>query len=366
MWRWWTAIVPPPTRRPPSARGASSSAVGPEAIVTRGLTKRYGDRCVVDHLDFTVPTGVVCGFVGPNGSGKTTTIRMLLGLVAPTEGDAVVLGHRLHDPHAFLPRVGAMIEGPAFYPSLSGRRNLEVLARLGRVDRGRIDEVLRSVGLAHRAHDRYRSYSLGMKQRLGIAAALLGDPDLLILDEPTNGLDPPGIRELRALLCALAERGTTVFVSSHLLDELQHVCDHLVVIDQGSLVFNGAVDELLGGALPQLTAVPEDPAMLAELVRLCDQEGRPARVVDGRAVIDAPLSWAGELNRMSMRNGITLCTLGVVPTRLEDAFFHLTDSTLGSLGSMALHGLATELDPVGAVDPIDPVDPLGLVGTGQP
>ena len=133
-----------------------------------------------------------------------------------------------------------------------------------------------------------------------------------------------------------------MFVSSHLLDELQHVCDHLVVIDQGRLVFNGDVAELLGGTVPQLSAVPEDPAMLAELVRLCEQEGRPATAVDGRVIVDAPLSWAAELNRMSMRNGITLCTLAVVPARLEDAFFHLTDSNLGSLGAMALYGLAVE------------------------
>jgi ABC-2 type transport system ATP-binding protein len=323
---WWSGIVPHSPRLP-------------VAIATRGLTKRYGERCVVDHLDFTVPTGVVCGFVGPNGAGKTTTIRMLLGLVAPSEGTATLLGHPLSEPAAYLPRVGALIEGPAFYPSLSGRRNLEVLARLGRIDRARIDEVLGSVGLAHRAHDRYRSYSMGMKQRLGIAAALLGDPDLLVLDEPTNGLDPPGIRELRALLCALAAGGTTVFVSSHLLDELQHVCDHLVVIDQGRLVFNGAVDDLLGGSVPQLGAVPEDLAMLPELVRLCEQEGRAATAIDGRVLVEAPLSWAGELNRMAMRNGITLCTLAVVPTRLEDAFFHLTDSTLGSVGAMALPGV---------------------------
>ncbi len=300
------------------------------AIATRGLTKRYRDRTVVDHVDFCVPQGVVCGFVGPNGAGKTTTIRMLLGLVAPSEGTATVLGHPLTEPAAFLPRVGAMIEGPAFYPSLSGRRNLEVLAQLGRIDRRRIDQVLDQVGLAQRAHDRYRSYSLGMKQRLGIGAALLGDPDLLVLDEPTNGLDPPGIRELRALLSGLADQGVTVFVSSHLLDELQHVCDHLVVIERGQLVFDGAVDELLGVTVPQLSAAPEDPAMLAELVRLCEQEGRAATAIDGRLLVEAPLSWAGELNRMAMRNGITLCALGVVPTRLEDAFFHLTGTTTSS------------------------------------
>ncbi|MGZ4730413.1 MAG: ATP-binding cassette domain-containing protein, partial [Acidimicrobiales bacterium] len=256
----------------------------------QGLTKRYGDRCAVDHLDFSVPPGVVCGFVGPNGAGKTTTIRMLLGLISPTEGTGEILGHPLSHPSAYLRRVGAMIEGPAFYPSLSGRRNLEVLARLGGIHRHRVDEVLEVVQLADRAGDHYGKYSLGMKQRLGIAAALLPDPDLLVLDEPTNGLDPPGIRDLRGLLRDLADAGMTVFVSSHLLDELQQICDHLVVIDQGRLLFSGGVDDFLGVREPQLTVTPEDPARLDELVRLCEREGRPASALDGRVVVTAPLS----------------------------------------------------------------------------
>ncbi len=298
------------------------------ALDIAGLTKRYGDRCVVDHLSFSVPRGVVCGFVGPNGAGKTTTIRMLLGLIKPTEGAGQVLGHPLAHPAAYLRHVGAMIEGPAFYPSLSGRRNLDVLARMGGIDRRAVTDVLRAVHLEDRAGDRYSSYSLGMKQRLGIAAALLPSPDLLVLDEPTNGLDPPGIRDLRAQLRALADGGMTVFVSSHLLDELQQVCDHLVVIDQGHLVFAGDVTELLGSHEPKLCAVPEDPAMVAGLVALCEQHGHPALALDDRVVVSAPPTWAGELNRLTMRNGITLCELGVVPIRLEDAFFHLTNTPL--------------------------------------
>jgi ABC-2 type transport system ATP-binding protein len=314
---------------------------GRPVLQVDGLTKRYGERCVVDHLDFSVPAGVVCGFVGPNGAGKTTTIRMLLGLISPTEGTGAVLGHPMSRPSAYLERVGAMIEGPAFYPSLSGRRNLDVLARLGGIDRRRVDEVLRTVELTDRAKDHYGSYSLGMKQRLGIAAALLPDPDLLVLDEPTNGLDPPGIRDLRALLRSLADSGMTVFVSSHLLDELQQICDQLVVIDQGRLVFSGPVDELLGGREPQLTLTPEDSSRLGDLVRLCEQEGRPAAVVDGQVIVSAPLSWAGELNRTAMGNGITLCELGVVPMRLEDAFFHLTGGGSASTSeSLAASGLA--------------------------
>jgi ABC-2 type transport system ATP-binding protein len=294
------------------------------ALQIEGLTKRYGDRCAVDHLDFAVPPGVVCGFVGPNGAGKTTTIRMLLGLIAPTEGSGEILGHPLSNPSAYLRRVGAMIEGPAFYASLSGRRNLEVLARLGGIDRHRVDRALEVVQLTDRGGDRYGTYSLGMKQRLGIAAALLPDPDLLILDEPTNGLDPPGIRDLRARLRSLADGGMTVFVSSHLLDELQQVCDHLVVIDHGRLLFSGGVDDFLGGREPQLTVTPEDPDRLDELAELCEAAGHPASVLDGRILVTAPLSWAGELNRMAMCSGITVCALGEVPLRLEDVFFHMT------------------------------------------
>jgi ABC-2 type transport system ATP-binding protein len=299
-----------------------------EAIHVEGLTKRYHERLAVDHLDFSVPPGVVCGFVGPNGAGKTTTIRMLLGLISPTEGSGEILGCPLSRPQDYLGRVGAMIEGPAFYPSLSGRRNLEVLAKLGGIDHGRIESVLRIVELDDRADQRYGSYSLGMKQRLGIAAALLPDPELLVLDEPTNGLDPPGIRDLRSLLRALADSGMTVFVSSHLLDELQQICDQLVVIDHGRLVFSGDVETLLGVREPQLTVTPEDPAMLSELLRICEREGRTAHAVGACVTVSAPASWAAELNRIAMRNGITLCALGAVPTRLEDAFFHLTSSEL--------------------------------------
>ena len=300
------------------------------ALAITGLTKRYGERCAVDHLTFSVPSGVVCGFVGPNGAGKTTTIRMLLGLISPSDGTGEVLGHDLRQPSAYLRQVGAMIEGPAFYPSLSGRRNLDVLARMGGIDRRSVSAVLDVVELADRADERYGSYSLGMKQRLGIAAALLPEPDLLVLDEPTNGLDPPGIRDLRATLRSLADAGMTVFVSSHLLDELQQVCDHLVVIDQGRLVFSGDVSELLASRQPQLSVVPEDRAQASELVRLCEEEGRAAVAVDGRVLVSSPASWAGELNRLTMRNGITLCELHVVPMRLEDAFFHLTDAPVTS------------------------------------
>ena len=225
-------------------------AVGTEAddahaVVTRGLTKRFGKRLAVDGLDLLIPAGSITGFVGQNGAGKTTTIRMLLGLIRPSAGTGTVLGHPLGHAREY-PRVGrALIEGPTFYPTLSGRENLLVLARLGGIVNRRVDEVLERVGLGPRALDPFRTYSLGMRQRLGIGAVLLPKPELLVLDEPTNGLDPHGIAEIRAMLRSFADEGMTVFVSSHLLAEIQQICEHLVVIDAGRLLFQGGVAELL-------------------------------------------------------------------------------------------------------------------------
>src|ERR1700716_3191209 len=208
---------------------------GTQAVLTTGLTKRFGDRVVVDDVALAIPEGSVCGFVGPNGAGKTTTIRMLLGLIRPTEGTGMVLGEPLTNPAGYLPRVGALVEAPAFYPTLSGRANLLVLARLGGIDAGQVDPALERVGLAERSGDAFKRYSLGMKQRLGIAAALLGTPSLLVLDEPANGRDPAGIVEVRRLMRSFADEGITVFVSSHLLGEIEHICDHLLMIQQGKL-----------------------------------------------------------------------------------------------------------------------------------
>ncbi len=180
--------------------------------------------------------GSVCGFVGPNGAGKTTTIRMLLGLVRPTAGNGTILGGSLTEPATYLHKVGALIESPAFYPQLSGRENLKVLARLGRLPLGAVEPVLERSGLLARAGDRYRSYSLGMKQRLGIAAAMLAGPELLILDEPTNGLDPAGIVEMRSLIRSFAEDGITVLVSSHLISEIEQICDYVIMIRAGRFI----------------------------------------------------------------------------------------------------------------------------------
>ena len=216
-----------------------------EAIRCQGLTKRYGSTVAVEGLDLAVETGQVFGFLGPNGSGKTTTMRMLLGLVRPTSGRAWLNGAPLPDPDGLF-RVGAMIEEPAFYPWLSGRANLEVLALCGpplpRPDA--LDRALDRVALAPVAGRKLKAYSQGMRQRLGLAVALLRDPTLLLLDEPTNGMDPAGIREFRSLLRSLADDGTTVFLSSHLLGEVEQVCDRVAVLHAGRLAKQGPVAEL--------------------------------------------------------------------------------------------------------------------------
>jgi len=296
------------------------------AVRTSGLTKRYGARAVVDAIDMQLPRGVVSGFVGPNGAGKTTTLRMLLGLIRPSAGTGEVLGHPITDPASYLANVGALIEAPAFYPTISGRRNLEILAALGRHGRDKVDTLLEQVGLGDRGGDTFKSYSLGMKQRLGIAAALLPDPELLVLDEPTNGLDPAGIREVRALLRGLADEGLTVVVSSHLLAEIETICDHLVVIDAGKLRYQGAIDGLISSQTAEVIAVPEHAADLARLAAICSDAGHDGRVVDGEVHAAAPADWAPELNRLAMRHDITLAGLSVSRGTLEDAFFAITDT----------------------------------------
>src|SRR5207237_3356157 len=218
---------------------ANDAQDGTPAIATQGLSKHFGQRKAVDGLTITIPAGTIAGFIGPNGAGKTTTIRLLLGLVRPSAGGATILGQPLANPCSYLPRVGALIEAPAFYPSLSGRTNLEVLAHLAGSPHARVDRVLELVELSDRARDRAGSYSLGMKQRLGVAMALLPDPDLLILDEPANGLDPLGIIGTRDLLRRLREQGKTIFLSSHLLGELEQVADWLVMLHQGKALYNG-------------------------------------------------------------------------------------------------------------------------------
>jgi ABC-2 type transport system ATP-binding protein len=296
------------------------------AVSTARLTKSFGNRTVVDGVDLAIPRGSVCGFVGPNGAGKTTTIRMLLGLIRPTSGGGSILGGSLKDPASYLHKVGALIESPAFYPQLSGRDNLKALTRLGQIPASTIAPALERTGMTARAGDKYRSYSLGMKQRLGIAAALLPNPELLILDEPTNGLDPGGIVEMRGLIRSFADDGITVLVSSHLISEIEQVCDHVVMIRGGRLVHQGPVAELAAGQLPDIVIAPEHAADLENLARIF--EGYSLSVTadsaDGTAVVSASGASAADLNRLAARGGITLRQISERTHSLEDVFFQLT------------------------------------------
>jgi len=294
------------------------------SIRTAGLTKDFGDLRAVNEIDLDLPEGGVAGFVGPNGAGKSTTIRMLLGLITPTTGDGEVLGHPIDRPDAYLHRIGALIEAPAFYPTLTGAANLQVFARLGGHDRSRIPGLLDVVGLSDRGDDRYKNYSLGMKQRLGIALALLPDPDLLILDEPTNGLDPQGIVEIRSLLMQLGARGKTVFVSSHLLAEIQAACDSIVMIDHGGVVFSGTMADLLARNSPTIRAAAENLSDTARLSELVAAAGYASTRVNGAIEIVAPAHWTADLNRLAWHAGITLGELQATSADLEQAFFAMT------------------------------------------
>jgi lantibiotic transport system ATP-binding protein len=244
------------------------------AVRTEGLTKRFrSGQVAVNSIDLAVPVGSVFGFLGPNGSGKTTSIRMLLGLISPTSGYGELLGHRMPDAavHA-LPQVGALVEGPAFHPYLSGRANLVRLDAGDRTvdprtSRRRIDEAFDRVGLLPAAGKRYRHYSLGMRQRLALAAALLRPRALLILDEPTNGLDPQGTREVRSLITDLAATGVTVLLSTHLLSEVEQICSHVGVMQAGNLVAQGTLHELRAGAAPRVCVTSAEPAQSAKVLR---------------------------------------------------------------------------------------------------
>ncbi len=294
------------------------------AISVSDLSKKYDDRLAVSHINFEVPLGTVCGFVGPNGSGKTTTMRMLLGLITPTTGQGHILGEPIEHPEKYLSRVGAMIEGPAFYPALSGHENLMVLARLGGFPIERVQTLLEKVGLGDRGKSKYKTYSLGMKQRLGIAAALLPDPKLLMLDEPTNGLDPEGIQEVRALLRELANDGTTVFVSSHLLSELEIISDHIVMLRKGEIVFAGPIGDLMTKQQPTIIAKSLQHADLAKIVAIAEKSGHQAVIRNDSVHVLAPMEWAPVLNKAAFDAGITLAQLAPQLPNLEETFFEMT------------------------------------------
>jgi ABC-2 type transport system ATP-binding protein len=309
-------------------RGADPTA-SVAAVAVDALTKRYGARAAVDQLSFHVPVGAVAGFIGPNGSGKTTTMAILTGLVSPTSGEAAVFGVPVTDRAAALARVGALIEGPAFYPGLTGAENLRVLSAVGGHDAGEIPALLDRVGLAHRGDSRFREYSHGMKQRLGVAGALIGDPELLILDEPTNGLDPAGIAEMRELVADLARDGRTVLVSSHLLAELEQVCDWLVMIADGRLLSAGPASEFTGLRAATIAVETDRPGELARLSAALDAQGLVSEREGDRLLVAVgdgePRAISAIVNRTAARQEIVLVELHVRRASLEDRYLSMVN-----------------------------------------
>ena len=288
------------------------------------LSKYYGKRLAVDKLDLEVDQAELFGFLGPNGAGKTTTIRMALGLIAPTGGSVEILGREVRSHRStVLPRVGALVEAPALYGYLSGLDNLRVVGNvLGGVSRKRIDEVLEIVSLKGRERDRVRTYSMGMKQRLGLGIALLNDPELLILDEPANGLDPAGIVEMRDLLRNLAASGKTVFISSHVLSEVQQICTRVAIINHGRLVRVAPVAELIAGP-GEFEVKVDSPVALATALRL-QPWGADARAEDGLVITAAPGGRGRELIRVLVQNGFEADAVSPRHRDLEDIFLSLT------------------------------------------
>jgi len=307
---------------------------GTPAIDSEQLTKRFGTHTVVDGVSLAVPAGSVFGFLGPNGAGKTTTIGMLLGLVRPDAGRARLLGVDVAtEPVAALRRVGAMVE-PAFWSYLSGRDNLRVLARAGGLPESRVDGALERVGLGERGSDRFSAYSRGMRQRLGLAAALLGDPELLIVDEPTDGLDPAGQREVHELIRSFAGAGRTVFFSSHVLSEVAQVCDRVGILHEGRLVVQGRVADLLHGGTGVTVRVAGEAGRAAALLRATigvagvEQDGELLRV-------DAPAERAAELNALLVARGVAVTDIHANTRHLEDVFLELTRGIARRRGASA-------------------------------
>jgi len=292
-----------------------------DAIRIHGLTKRFGGRAAVDDLSLSIGEGEVFGFLGPNGAGKTTTIRLLLGLLRPDRGESFVFGDRVPCPDR-LHEIGAMVEEPAFYPWLSGRRNLDVLARTGApTPTGAVDGALYTVGLSEAAGRKVKTYSQGMRQRLGLAVALLRKPRLLVLDEPANGLDPAGIREFRDRFRALGDAGVTVFLSSHLLGEVERICDRVAIVDKGRLVAVGHVDELgrTASARVRVTLRPQD---LDEAVRLL---GAYPVGLESPNVILVTAPSGREVNEALGRGGVFAESIAPERSGLEERFLALTE-----------------------------------------
>jgi ABC-2 type transport system ATP-binding protein len=296
-------------------------------VETHGLTKRFGPRAAIDQVDLRIPPGVAFGLLGPNGAGKTTLIRCLLGLTRPSSGTVELMGHTMPREHAqALARVGAVVEEPRFHDHLTGRENLRVVsALLTDAATERIPEVLARVGLAERADERVATYSLGMRQRLGIARCLLSDPLLLILDEPMNGLDPAGIQEFRALIRSFVAEGRAVLISSHLLDEIERTCDMVAIIDRGHLVRQGHLADLRQGATNQVTVECDDPGSARRVLERIAWI-RALAVDDSGALVCtlAADARAAELNRVLVTAGIGVSRLEPARVSLEERFLDLT------------------------------------------
>ncbi len=310
-------------------------------IQTQGLTKAYGQHMAVDDLNLEVRPGDVFGFLGPNGAGKTTTIRMLLGLIRPTAGRALLFDEDIDtNLRSILQRLGAIIETPVFYPYLSGRDNLRVLAaasgmEAGRSSQDRIDTVLELVDMRKQAHDPYHAYSLGMKERLGIGAALLTDPELLLLDEPTNGLDPAGVREIRTLIPALASQGKTIFLTSHLLYEIQQVCNRVAVLYQGKLLQQGNVSDLLRDG-EQLLVRLDTPGQTQQAIEILESARSAGSTWIGKMDLEekepgnlsirvkAPTNRSAEISALLARHNLYVSELVAHRANLEDFYLELT------------------------------------------
>jgi ABC-2 type transport system ATP-binding protein len=295
-------------------------------VESEALTKRFGDRTVVDRVDLRVPRGVAFGYLGPNGAGKTTLIRVLLGLTPSTTGSMRLLGHPVPDERATaLARVGAIVEEPRFHGHLSGRENLEIVAAARGADAfARIDPSLEQMGLSARARDRVKTYSLGMKQRLGIARCLLADPELLILDEPMNGLDPAGIQEFRGFVREFVAEGRTIVLSSHLLDEVEKTCDHVAIVDRGRILVQGSIADLRDGGGHTLVVEVDDPARARGV--LAGQRD-VKRVIDDGTELTVSLSDPAavpELNRLLVAAGLGVRRLDPARTSLEQRFLEVT------------------------------------------
>jgi ABC-2 type transport system ATP-binding protein len=319
--------APPTATRGDRARRAPSAGAGPPPVEARGLVKRYGAVTAVDRVDLTVEPGCVYGYLGPNGAGKTTSLRILLGLIRPDEGAARLFGRDpLQEGAAALDGVAGFVEAPRFYPYLSGRRNLELMAALDGSDAaGRIDQALDTVDLTGRQRDKVKGYSHGMKQRLGIAAALLRAPRLLLLDEPTTGLDPAGMRDMRQLVRRLAEEGMTVLLSSHLMGEVEELCDRVAIVRAGRVIYEGALDELLRSTGQRYRLRSTDDARAC---RVCaGQPGIADVVTDGGALTFAAdeEDAVAALSVALVEAGIGIVALVPAVASLEELFFRLTE-----------------------------------------